>query len=65
MGNRMTALMEFCVEPRSKKEMMDYLELTDSKHFRKKYLIPLLEAGKIRMTIPDKPNSRNQKYIKV
>lgn len=30
MDNRMTALMEFCIEPRSKKEMMDYLELTDS-----------------------------------
>lgn len=44
---------------------MDYLGLANVNHFRKKYLIPLLDAGKIRMTIPDKPNSRNQKYVKV
>ena len=51
--------------PRNKREMMDYLGLTDSKNFRERYLVPLLEAGKIEMTIPDKPNSGNQKYKKV
>jgi hypothetical protein len=31
-------------------------------HFRDAYLRPALAAGFIEMTIPDKPNSRLQKY---
>lgn len=57
-------LTEFCSMPRSKREMMNYLGFTDSKNFRERYLVPLLEAGKIEMAIPDKPNSKNQRYKK-
>ena len=45
--------------------MMDYIGLTDIKSFRERYLVPLINAGRIEMTIPDKPKSRNQKYRKV
>lgn len=41
---------------------MDALRLNDRKHFRVAYLQPALDAGLIAMTIPDKPNSRLQKY---
>lgn len=64
MMEKLAALIEFCQEARSKKEMMAYMGLSNTNHFRKAYLIPLLTEGKIKMTIPDKPNSRNQKYIK-
>lgn len=65
MDQRLAELIEFCGMPRSKREIMDFLGLTDSKNFRKRYLVPLLNAGKIEMTIPDKSNSRKQKYKKV
>ena len=60
---KMMMLVEFCVVPRSKTEMMKHLGLVNANHFRKAYLKPLLDSGQLVMTIPDKPNSRNQKYV--
>lgn len=38
------------------------LELQDRKSFRERYLKPALAEGMIEMTVPEKPNSRLQKY---
>lgn len=35
---------------------------SDRKSFRERYLKPALNDGLLEMTIPDKPNSRLQKY---
>lgn len=43
---KLAALINFCSEPRSKKEMMTYLGLVNTNHFRKAYLVPLLKEGK-------------------
>lgn len=62
--SRLESLVAFCGSPRSKKEMMEHLGLANANHFRKAYLKPLLDSGKLIMTIPDKPNSSKQKYVK-
>jgi ATP-dependent DNA helicase RecG len=36
--------------------------LKDREHFRKTHLEPLMEAGLIEMTDPDKPRSSHQRY---
>ncbi len=36
--------------------------LVNRKYFREQYLLPAIQMGFIEMTIPDKPNSRFQKY---
>lgn len=38
------------------------LGLKHAPHFRQAYLLPALEGGLMEMTLPDKPNSRNQRY---
>ncbi len=43
-------------------KIMEVLDLKDEKHFREKYQQAGIAAGVIEMTIPDKPQSRNQKY---
>lgn len=42
--------------------LQSVLGLSDRKSFRERYLKPALADGLIEMTIPDKPNSRLQKY---
>jgi Uncharacterized conserved protein len=49
-------------EELTRKELQDRLGLKDEKNFRQKYLLPALAGRQIEMTVPDKPNSRLQKY---
>lgn len=46
----------------NKAELMKVLGMSHVENFRLTYLQPALKAGLIEMTIPDKPNSRLQKY---
>ena len=61
--DKMKELRVFCKTPRSRVEMQGFLGLKDKNNFKNNYLIPMLEKGLIEMTIPDKPTSKNQKYV--
>lgn len=54
-------VFEYCHTPKSIREIATMLGVKDKKWVRKKYITPFL-GTKLRMTIPDKPNSQNQKY---
>ncbi len=56
-------ILEFCSETKSLKEIMEHLGYKNQGHFRDKYINPLLDEGKLKMTIPEQPKNRNQKYI--
>ena len=57
-------LLTFCVEPKGMAEILLFLGYKDRKSARG-ILQPLLKQGRIAMTIPDKPKSKNQKYITI
>ncbi len=46
----------------SREEIQQALQLQDRKSFRERYLRPALSAQLIEMTLPERPNSRLQKY---
>ncbi len=46
----------------SRIELQKSLGLSDKRNFNNNYLIPALTLDLIEMTIPNKPNSRNQRY---
>ena len=60
---RLLAVMDYDI-PYTSVELMEKLKLKSREGFRKNYLRPALDLNLIRMTFPDKPNSRNQRYIR-
>ena len=57
-------LLKYCDEPRSKREIQEYLGITSERYVRQMLIYPLLESGALVRTIPDKPKSPKQKYVR-
>jgi ATP-dependent DNA helicase RecG len=56
-------VLSYSVLPRSKAEIAAHCGYKDRQSFTIHHLKPLLDAGLLLMTIPDKPRSQNQKYV--
>lgn len=66
INNQVAELMNVIESyPQSATELMEKLGLKSRLGFRKNYLQPALDAGLVKMTEPNKPTSKNQKYFKV
>lgn len=61
---KLLAAMEYDT-PYTAKALMQKLGLKSKETFRRNYLHPAEELNLIKMTIPDKPSSRNQRYVRV
>jgi ATP-dependent DNA helicase RecG len=59
---QVSRLLEVLIGDMSRAELMSALALKDRMHFANDYLRPAREEDLIQYTIPDKPNSRLQKY---
>ena len=55
-------ILDFCKEAKSISEIMDKFGFDSRTSFRRKYLNTLVKEGRLKMTLPDKPKSKNQKY---
>ena len=58
-------ILDYCREPKSSKEIMNHLRLKHREYFRSQIFKPLIVNKKLFMTIPEKPNSPNQKYYSI
>lgn len=57
------AILEFCKVPRSRKELIEFSHLSQY-YLIKKYINPMLADGSLIRTIPDKPKSPKQKFVR-
>ena len=56
-------ILEFCKEPKSIKEIMLEFGYKSNRTLKRDYIDILIKENKLEMTLPNKPTSRNQKYI--
>ncbi len=61
---RLLDCMEYDV-PYTANALLERLGLKSKETLRKNYLNPAISLELIRMTLPEKPNSRNQRYVKM
>ena len=58
-------ILNYCKVPRSLIEICNKFGFKDTRTFKKNYLNSLIENDKIKMTIPNQPKNRNQKYVTI
>ncbi|WP_162054551.1 RNA-binding domain-containing protein [Pontibacter pamirensis] len=55
-------ILTLCRIPHSRSEILSYIGTNTGAASYRKYVLPLLQSNILRLTIPDKPSSKNQKY---
>lgn len=58
------SLMDYLSVPRSKDEIAEFLGLKTVTYAMQTYIYPLVKKGLVRLTIPEKPRSHDQKYVR-
>lgn len=59
----MQKVVEFCNVPRSRKEIAEHMGISTSYYAMTKYIRPLLDMEILKMTMPDVPKSKKQKFV--
>ena len=57
------SLIEFCSTPRTRTEIVAFVGKSKN-YVMSQIVTPLVESGELKMTIPEKPKSPNQQYVK-
>lgn len=55
-------ILTYCKTPRTRSELATKFGFDTASYFVKRYIQPLIDQKKIRLTIPEKPKSKNQKF---
>lgn len=58
-------LIEYCKEPRTRREVNRHLGMSDNttQWVWEKYLQPLIDNGRLKMTLPSNKRSKNQRFV--
>lgn len=63
-SDKLQTLLNYCLTPRTRSEMQHFCGIKSERYFREKILQPMIASGLVKRTIPDKPRSSKQKYVR-
>ena len=58
-------ILTYCSTPRTRKEIADFLGIKSQAYAISTYVTPLVNLGKIKLSIPERPKSPEQKYTTI
>jgi ATP-dependent DNA helicase RecG len=61
--NHAFAIIHFCISPKSRKEILEFLGLTNHSFNFKRHVEPLIINDFLDYTVKENPKDRNQKYV--
>ena len=63
-GSLEAQIIAFCNEPRTREELARRFNFKAVSYLVSRYIMPLVAEGKLKMTLPQTPKSKNQRFIK-
>jgi ATP-dependent DNA helicase RecG len=63
MQDKIEKILLFCRVSRTRLEIQRHVKVKNREYFRRNILNPLISCGKLELSIPDKPRSKNQRYF--
>lgn len=64
LSSKQQEVLMFCMVERTSREILEHINVIFHTKNRDKFINKLVDAGLLKRTIPDKPNSPLQKYVK-
>lgn len=56
-------ILEYCQEPRTRRELCEFVKMTDRPYVMRTFVQPMIKSGKLKATNPNSPTVRKQKFI--
>jgi len=63
VGEQVAKILEYAQRPRTKQEILIHLGLSPVYLNYQRHILSLIRSGYLELTIPNKPRSRNQRYL--
>lgn len=63
LSDRQKEVLLYCIFPRTSREILEHINVTYQKWNIDKFINTLIDAGLLERTIPNTPNSPNQRYV--